>query len=124
MEGKAGEDDRDGLPRCDECTDRIYLTSVTLPNGFKFNADGYLALQQFHVLRTTRLLHEVMTDIGAEAFRAAVDASPGLLNGLCAHDGTDANGTLRAGGAVPAVDISVESVEAYEWVQVGNYRMP
>ena len=35
------------------------ITNYLCPNGQKFSADGYEAICEFHILRTTRLLHEL-----------------------------------------------------------------
>lgn len=63
-------------------------------------------------LNTTRLLREVFDDVGAETFRAALATNPGVLRGLCYHDGLDGGGD-QAHAPVPGVEITVAAIEAY-----------
>ena len=64
------------------------------------------------MLRTTRLLREVLDDVGAETFRAALATNPGVLCGLCYHDGLNGYGQ-QAHAPVPGVEITVAAIEAY-----------
>ena len=104
-----------GFERCAEscgANGGIYMSRKQLPSGQQLSGDGFVAVHEFHVLRTTRLLREVLDDVGAATFRAALAADPGVLRGLCYHDGRDAEGD-QAHAPVPGVEITVAAIEAY-----------
>jgi hypothetical protein len=81
-------------------------------NGVPFTNDPYIAMQEFNVWRARRLLRAIYDDVGAEAFGAAVDASPGILDGLFTDDGVGAGGH-QENAPVPGISITVADIEAY-----------
>ena len=81
-------------------------------NGVALSNDPYTAMQEFNVWRARRFLRAIYDDVGAEAFGAAVDASPGILDGLFMDDGLGVTGHPEH-APVPGVGVTVADVEAY-----------
>jgi len=93
----------------------LYINDTELSNGFTFDADSFVALQQYHVWRAKKMLKQLCDEVGEPEFLSAVNRKPEVLQDLFAVDALDADGTL-SGRPLPGVNIPLNDIVNYEFV--------